>query len=112
MSEFTTSENRNTLPADVVQRINAFPITATVCIRKQLQVPEGWVVIGETVLTEAPEAWPNAWIIKRPEACETVHDQSPIPNGYMKIWHVNSPSCFGPGPNAWQIKRLGTARSE
>ncbi len=112
MSEFTTAAEPDTLPADFVQRINTLPATATVCIRKQFQVPDGWVIVAETVLHKAPEAWPNGWIIKRPGDCETVHDQSPVPNGYVKVWHVCSPSCSGVGPNAWQIKRLFTTEGK
>lgn len=68
MNDFIASEELETLPAGFVQQINDLPETATVCIRKQLQVPEGWVIISETFIDDAPEAWPNAWIIKRP-AC-------------------------------------------
>lgn len=112
MNELETSDKHDALPADFVQRINDLPTSATVCIRKRFRPPEGWVIIAETVLHEVPEAWPNGWIIKRPGQYETVHDHSPIPNGYVKTWRVSSPMGCGPGPNAWQIQRLATARGQ
>jgi alpha-D-ribose 1-methylphosphonate 5-phosphate C-P lyase len=102
----------HTLPHNVVARIHDLSETATICLSKRFQIPEGWVIIGETVLYEVPGPWPNGWIIKRPAETEIVCSVSPIPENYVTIEHVGCEACPGVWPNAWKIERLVSPMDE
>lgn len=100
------------LPPEFVARMHDLSETATVCMGKQYHIPNGWVIIGETVLYEFPGEWPNGWIIKRPDETEIVCGVSPIPENYVKIEHVGCDACPGAWPNAWKIERLVSPTDE
>lgn len=100
------------LPTDVLQRIEHLADTITVCVGKGYHIPDGWVIIAETVLPELPGKWPNGWMIKKPEETEIVCAVSPIPENYVKIEHMGSEVCPGPWPNAWKIERLVSSTDE
>lgn len=100
------------LSASFLEQLVHLPETTTVCLSKQQQIPEGWVIIGETVLYQASGEWPNGWILKKPEEFETVCDISPIPEGYVKLEKVGSPACPGTWPNAWKIERSTSSANE
>lgn len=109
MAETNRVAGQDPITTDALRRMNALPETATVCLAKHYQIPEGWVIIGETVLLQDLGQWPNAWLIKRPEDTEIVCGISPIPSDYVKIEHVGSSACPGAWPNAWKIERLTSA---
>jgi hypothetical protein len=112
MEQTTENAALSALPQEFVARIHDLSETATVCIGKQFRIPEGWVIIGETVLYELPGTWPNGWIIKRPAETELVCGVSPIPENYVKIEHVGCDACPGVWPNAWKIERLVSPMDE
>lgn len=112
MSESPKSAELDTLSPEFLDRINDLPTSTTVCISKEYQIPDGWVIVAETVLHQLLGKWPNAWIIKKPEETETVCSVSPIPDNYVKIEHVDEPRCPGTWPNAWKIERLTSATDE
>jgi hypothetical protein len=112
MEKTGTHEALQALPSAFQRRIEELPETAMVCMSKRFQVPDGWVIVGETVLHEAPGTWPNGWMIKKPEETEIVCSVSPIPEPYVKIEHVGSNACPGPWPNAWKIERQVSSTDE
>jgi len=112
MTETGEALELDILSTEFLQRINDLPETTTVCIGKHFRIPDGWVIIGETVLHQFPGPWPNGWIIKKPEETDIVCSVSPIPNDYVKIAHVGVNTCPGTWPNAWKIERLTAATDE
>lgn len=112
MTESTHATDLQPLAAELLHRMNDLSETGTVCLAKHYQIPEGWVIIGETVLPQLPGPWPNGWIIKRPEETEVVCSVSPIPSDYVKIEHMGTNACPGVWPNAWKIERLTSASDE
>jgi hypothetical protein len=112
MTEKGEAVELDTLSAAFLQQISDLPETTTVCIGKQFRIPDGWVIIGETVLHQFPGTWPNGWLIKKPEETEIVCSVSPIPSDYVTLAHVGSNACPGVWPNAWKIARLTAATDE
>ncbi|MGE3536168.1 MAG: hypothetical protein AB7N91_01880 [Candidatus Tectimicrobiota bacterium] len=112
MTEMRHASEGETLPEECLHRMQTLPETATVCIAKHAAIPEGWVIIAETVLPQSPGSWPNGWIIKRPAETEVVCSVSPIPSDYVRIEHVGVTACPGVWPNAWKIERLTSPSDE
>jgi hypothetical protein len=109
MTEMANPTTLEELDTAFLHRLNDLPETTTVCIGKHQRVPDGWVIVAETVLQQFPGRWPNAWIIKKPEEIELVCKVSPIPSDYVKIEEMGTNACPGSWPNAWKIERLTSA---
>ena len=112
MADASKPQASEALPAAFLEQLVHLPETTTVCIGKHQQVPDGWVIVAETILEHGPGAWPNGWILKKPEEIETVCDISPVPSNYIKIEKVGSTACPGVWPNAWKIERLTSSTDE
>lgn len=74
-------------------------------ICKERQIPEGWVVVGQTHSPACPGDGDNAWVVKRPGRLEVVWERSPLPQGYTRVRRTRSEHCPGDGDNAWTIER-------
>ncbi|HSN55515.1 MAG TPA: hypothetical protein VLT32_12630 [Candidatus Sulfomarinibacteraceae bacterium] len=68
------------------------------------EVPEGWVVIGESYSPACDGDGANALVVKRPGRREVVTADSPVPSGYRRVREAPLTGSDTPG---WLIERDG-----
>ena len=89
-----------------IGKIKALDEHSTLTICKGQNIPNGFVIIGQTTSFSCSDNLNNAWIIKRPGNQETVCKSSPIPDGYVIIGQTTNFSFSNNMNNAWTIKKV------